>query len=69
MSKLNQFLIKLGSDAKMLLAMKQEPRKLMLDNGLTREEMDAILAPDMKKLNDMAGGKTMIPILLIHGFA
>jgi hypothetical protein len=69
MSKLNQFLIKLGSDARMLLAMKQYPRKLMLDNGLTRDEMNVILAQDIKKLNDMAGGKTMIPILLIHGFA
>jgi hypothetical protein len=69
MSMLMQFLIKLGSDAKMLSAMKLEPRKLMLDNGLTSEEMDAILVQDMKKLNDMAGGKTMIPILLIHGFA
>lgn len=69
MSKLNQFLVKLGSDAKMRLAMKQDPQGVMQANGLNHDEITTILAQDMKKLNDMAGGKTMIPILLIHGFA
>jgi hypothetical protein len=69
MSMLNQFLVRLGSDAKLLLAMKQQPRQVMLDNGLSQEDIQLVMSKDLVKLKDKMGGKAMLPILIIHSFA
>ncbi|WP_445947017.1 hypothetical protein, partial [Shewanella sp.] len=63
------FLVRLGSDANLLLAMKREPRQVMLDNGLSHQDIELIMNADVKKLKEMDGGKVMLPILIVYGFA
>jgi hypothetical protein len=69
MSMLKPFLVRLGSDAKLLLAMKRQPRQVMLDNGLSQEDIQLVMSQDVAKLKDKMGGKAMLPILIIHSFA
>ncbi|CAM4197033.1 hypothetical protein [Shewanella denitrificans] len=69
MSMLNPFLVRLGSDAKLLLAMKRQPRQVMLDNGLSQEDIQLVMSKDVNMLRDKMGGKAMLPILIIHSFA
>jgi hypothetical protein len=61
--------VRLGSDAKLLLAMKRQPRQVMLDNGLSQEDIQLVMSQDVAKLKDKMGGKAMLPILIIHSFA
>jgi hypothetical protein len=69
MSMLNPFLVRLGSDAKLLMAMKHQPRQVMLANGLSQEDIQLVMSKDINMLKDKMGGKAMLPILIIHSFA
>lgn len=58
MSNLSDFFEKLGSDAGLMEAYQQDPKAVMLANGLTDEEVLAVLSGNMDKLKQLSGDTT-----------
>jgi hypothetical protein len=58
MSNFNDFFEKLGSDSDLMDAYKKDPEGVMKANGLTDEEVKAIISGDDKKLKALSGDKT-----------
>ncbi|QSX29034.1 hypothetical protein JYB88_12320 [Shewanella cyperi] len=68
MSKLTDFLKKLGEDATLLDAYKKDPEGVMRQHGLTDEEIAAIMAGDMQKLKGLTGdGNYQMFVIINHG--
>ncbi|WP_394392170.1 hypothetical protein [Shewanella woodyi] len=57
MSNLNDFLEKLGSDADLMDAYKKDPEGVMKANGLSDEEIRAVISADAKKIKALSGDK------------
>ncbi len=57
MSKFNKFFEKLGSDAKLLEEYKQDPQGVMQANGLSDDEIQAVISGDDKKVKSLLGPK------------
>ena len=64
MSKLIDFLDKLGSDAAFRKAYAQNPKKTMEDFGLTDEEQEAIMNSDVEKVKKIAGLEEDVVVFL-----
>ncbi|QYK02461.1 hypothetical protein [Shewanella psychrotolerans] len=58
MSKLSDFFEKLGSDAVLMEAYKQDPEGVMKANGLNEQEIQAVMSGDMDKLKLLSGDTT-----------
>ncbi|MGI2113867.1 hypothetical protein ACRN9G_09730 [Shewanella frigidimarina] len=65
MTNMNIFFTKLGTDAVLLEAYKLDPRGVMKLNGLTQEEVDAVMSGDKVRVNQLSGDKEMAMYLLI----
>jgi hypothetical protein len=63
MSALTDFMKKLGQDAKLLEAYKQDPRAVMRANGLSDEEIEAVMAGDEAKLKKLTGDESYQEII------
>ncbi|MGS0728326.1 hypothetical protein ACVBKF_19170, partial [Shewanella sp. 0m-11] len=57
---------KLGSDAKLLEEYKQDPQGVMKANGLTDDEIQAVISGDDSKLKSLSGGKSVKGFLVVH---
>ncbi|MDR8524558.1 hypothetical protein [Shewanella fidelis] len=66
MSKFNDFFEKFGSDAKLLEEYKQDPQGVMKANGLTDDEIQAVMSGDNDKLKSLSGGKNVQTLLIVH---
>ncbi|WP_144213471.1 hypothetical protein [Shewanella donghaensis] len=66
MSTLTTFFTQLGSDAKLLEAYKKDPRGVMAANGLSNQEIEAVMSGDKKQVKTLAGDADMKSFLLIH---
>lgn len=55
MSKLSDFFEKLGSDAALMEAYQKDPEGVMKANGLSDEEIQAVLTGDKTKLKQLSG--------------
>ncbi|WP_028768599.1 hypothetical protein [Shewanella fidelis] len=66
MSKFNDFFEKLGSDAKLLEEYKQDPQGVMKANGLTDDEIQAVMSGGNDKLKSLSGGKNVQTLLIVH---
>ncbi|GIU38708.1 hypothetical protein L2719_15135 [Shewanella schlegeliana] len=68
MSKFNEFFEKLGSDAKLLEEYKQDPQGVMQANGLSDDEIQAVMSGDEKQIHSLSGSKNYRSLVLIHSF-
>lgn len=66
MSKFNDFFEKFGSDAKLLEEYKQDPQGVMKANGLTDDEIQAVMSGDNDKLKSLSGSKNVQTLLIVH---
>ncbi|EDQ01623.1 hypothetical protein [Shewanella benthica] len=57
MSNFNDFFEKLGSDSDLMDAYKKDPAGVMKANGLSDEEIKAVLSGESKKLKILSGDK------------
>lgn len=65
MSKLSDFFQELGSDAALLEAYKADPKGVMKANGLTDEEIQAVLSGDKAQLDSLSGDTSEVQSYLI----
>ncbi|MCG9720651.1 hypothetical protein [Shewanella sp. Isolate7] len=65
MSKLSDFFQKLGSDAALLEAYKADPKGVMKANGLTDEEIQAVLSGDKAQLDSLSGDTSEVQSYLL----
>ncbi|MGI2037260.1 hypothetical protein ACRN9Z_04185 [Shewanella frigidimarina] len=65
MSNMNTFFTKLGTDAALLEAYKLDPRGVMKSNGLTQEEIDAVMSGDKTRVSQLSGDKEMAMYMII----
>ena len=65
MSKFNDFFEKLGSDAKLLEEYKQDPQGVMKANGLTDDEIQAVMSGDNDKLKSLSGDNLKVRSFMI----
>ncbi|WP_108944077.1 hypothetical protein [Shewanella halifaxensis] len=65
MSKFNDFFEKLGSDAKLLEEYKQDPQGVMKANGLTDDEIQAVMSGDNDKLKSLSGDNQIKEFLVV----
>ncbi len=65
MSKLTEFLKRLGADAGLARAYEDNPRKTMEEAGLNEEEMALLQEGDIKKLEAATGLKSLKKITII----
>ncbi|MCG9729179.1 hypothetical protein L1D44_04890 [Shewanella sp. Isolate13] len=68
MSKFNEFFEKLGSDAKLLEEYKQDPQGVMQANGLSDDEIQAVMSGDDNQIKSLSGGQNYRSLILIHSF-
>ncbi|ABV86615.1 hypothetical protein [Shewanella pealeana] len=66
MSKFNKFFEKLGSDAKLLEEYKQDPQGVMQANGLSDDEIQAVISGDDNKLKSFSDGKNYSSLVLVY---
>ncbi|MCL1112486.1 MULTISPECIES: hypothetical protein [Shewanella] len=59
MSNLSQFFTQLGTDAALLEAYLQDPRGVMQANGITDEEIAAVMSGDKALIRQLAGDEDM----------
>lgn len=59
MSNLSQFFTQLGTDAALLEAYLQDPRGVMHANGITDEEIAAVMSGDKALIRQLAGDEDM----------
>ncbi len=60
MSNFNDFFEKLGSDSDLMDAYKKDPEGVMKANGLTDEEVKAVISGDDKKLKALSGDSSEV---------
>ncbi len=65
MSKLTEFLKRLGADAELAKAYEKNPQKTMEEAGLDEEEMRLLQEGDIKKLEATTGLKSLKKFLII----
>ncbi|QDF75979.1 MULTISPECIES: hypothetical protein [Shewanella] len=65
MSKLSDFFQKLGSDAALLEAYKADPEGVMQDNGLSDEEIAAVMSGDKEQIDSLSGDSSDTQAYLI----
>ncbi len=66
MSKFNDFFEKLGSDAKLLEEYKQDPQGVMQANGLSDDEILAVMSGDDNKLKSLSGDKSVKSYMVVY---
>tara|TARA_R110002033_G_scaffold1601_3_gene13324 strand:+ start:306 stop:509 length:204 start_codon:yes stop_codon:yes gene_type:complete len=62
---MSAFFTELATNALLLEAYKLDPRGVMTSNGLTQEEIDAVMSGDKARVNKLVGDKEMAMYLLI----
>ncbi len=65
MSRLTEFLKRLGADAKLAKAYEDNPLKTMEEEGLSKEEMKMLQKGDIKKLEATTGLKSLKKITIV----
>ncbi|QDE32070.1 hypothetical protein [Shewanella polaris] len=65
MSNMNKFFTQLGTNAALLEAYKLDPRGIMKANGLTKEEIEAVMSGDKAQVSKLSGDKEMSMYLLV----
>ncbi len=65
MSKLIEFLKRLGAEPELAKAYEENPRKVMEEAGLNKEEMALLQEGDTKKLEAATGLKSLKKITII----
>ena len=63
---LAKFLEKLGQDTELLAAYKKNPRAVMQEHGVSKEEIEAIMSGDEKKLRSISKASSVWQMLYIH---
>ena len=63
---LAKFLEKLGQDTELLAAYKKNPRAVMQEHGVSKEEIEAIMSGDEKKLKTLSKVSTHYKMLYVH---
>lgn len=58
MSKLSDFFEKLGADAALMEAYKNDPEGVMKTSGLIEQEIEAVISGDIDKLKLLSGDMT-----------
>ncbi|GGP71847.1 hypothetical protein GCM10009347_40830 [Shewanella algicola] len=59
MSNLSQFFTQLGTDAALLEAYQHDPIGVMQANGITEEEIEAVMSGDKALIRQLAGDEEM----------
>ncbi|GGP44596.1 hypothetical protein [Shewanella saliphila] len=59
MSNLSQFFTQLGTDAELLEAYQKDPIGVMQANGITEEEIKAVMSGDKARIRQLAGDEDM----------
>ena len=65
MSNINTFFTKLGTDAALLEAYKLDPRGVMKANGLTKEEIEAVMSGDKARVSQLSDDKEMAMYMVV----
>jgi hypothetical protein len=65
MSNISTFFTKLGTNAALLEAYKRDPRGVMKSNGLTEEEIEAVISGDKTRISQLSGDKEMAMYLIV----
>lgn len=66
MSQLKKFLNELGTNSKLLESYKENPDETMKENGLTKEEIDAVCSLDMSKIKSLVGDEGSDYLVVVH---
>lgn len=66
MSRLADFMKNLGQDAQLMTDYKQDPRGVMRANGLSDEEIEAVMTGDEAQLKSLSGGDDYQAYVIIH---
>lgn len=68
MATLNEFLKKLGEDAALLDAYKKDPQGVMRANGLSDDEIQAVMSGDKSQLKSLGGEEEFQTYIVVnHG--
>lgn len=67
MATLNEFLKKLGEDAALLEAYKKDPQGVMRANGLSEDEIKAVMSGDKSQLKSLGGEEYQTIVVVNHG--
>ncbi|AZQ11248.1 MULTISPECIES: hypothetical protein [Shewanella] len=68
MTTLNEFLKQLGEDAALLEAYKKDPEGVMRANGLSEDEIQAVMTGDKSKLRSLGGDEEYQTFVVVnHG--
>ncbi len=68
MTTLNEFLKQLGEDAALLEAYKKDPKGVMRANGLSEDEIQAVMTGDKSKLRSLGGDEEYQTFVVVnHG--
>lgn len=65
MSNMSAFFTELATNALLLEAYKLDPRTVMKSNGLTQEEIDAVMSGDKARVSQLVGDKDMAMYMII----
>ena len=66
MSRLADFMKNLGQDSQLMTDYKQDPRGVMRANGLSDEEIDAVMTGDEAQLKSLSGDDDYQAYVIIH---